>query len=173
MWIPDHLICFLRNLYAGQEATVSPGNGTKDWFLWISLMKGVGQGCILSPCLFNFYVEHIMWNARLDESQVGIKMAGRKINNLRYADDTTLIREWTKEPLDEGERGEWKSWLKTQLSKNKGHGIWSPFTSWQTDGGKVQTVTDFILLSSKIIVDSDCSHEIKGLFLPGRKLWQT
>ena len=176
MGIPDHLICLLRNLYAGQEATVSPGHGTKDWFLWISLMKGVCQGCILSPCLFNFYVEHIMWNARLDESQVGIKMAGRNINNLRYADDTILMaesKEELKSCLMRGEREEWKSWLKPQLSKNKDYGIWSPITSWQTDGGKVQTVTDFILLSYKIIVDSDCSHEIKRCLLLGRKIWQT
>ena len=106
--IPGHLICLLRNLYAGQEATVRTGHGTTDWF---QIGKGVCQGCILSPCLFNFYAEHIMRNAGLEEAQAGIKIAGRNINNLRYADDTTLMAESekelrTKEPLDESERGE-------------------------------------------------------------------
>ena len=88
--IPDHLTCLLRNLYAGQEATVGTVRGTIDWF---QIGKGVRQGCILSPCLFNFYAEYIMQNARLDEPQAGIKIAGRNINNLRYADDTTLMAE--------------------------------------------------------------------------------
>ena len=90
MRIPDQLTCFLRNLYAGQEATVRTGNGTTDWF---QIRKGVCQGCILSPCLFNFYEEYIMRNAGLGEVQAGIKIAGRNINNLRYADDTTLMAE--------------------------------------------------------------------------------
>ena len=90
MGIPDHLTCLLRNLYAGQEVTVRTGDGTTDWF---QIGKGVCQGCILPPCLFNFYAEDIMQNARLDESQTGIKIAGRNINNLRYADDTTLMAE--------------------------------------------------------------------------------
>ena len=98
MGIPDYLTCFLQNLYAGQEATVRTGHGTTDWF---QIRKGV---CILSPCLFNFYAEYIMQNARLDESQVGIKIAGKNISNLRYADDTTLMAE-SKDLLDEGERG--------------------------------------------------------------------
>ena len=93
--IPDHLTCLLRNLYAGQEATVRTGHGTTGWF---RIGKGVGQGYILSPCLFNFYAEYIMRNAGLDEAQAGIKIAGRNINNLRYADDTTLITE-SKEEL--------------------------------------------------------------------------
>ena len=88
MGIPDHLICPLRNLYAGQEATVRTGHGTTDWF---QIEKGVHQGCILSPCLFNFYAEYIMRNAGLEEAQAGIKIAGRNINNLRYADDITLM----------------------------------------------------------------------------------
>ena len=88
MEIPDHLICLLRNLYAGQEATVRTGHGTTDWF---QIGKGVGQGCILSPCLFNLYAEYITRNAGLEETQAGIKIAGRNINNLRYADDTTLM----------------------------------------------------------------------------------
>ena len=90
MGIPDHMTCFLRNLYAGQEATVRTGHGTTNWF---QIGKGVRQGCILSPCLFNLNAEYIMWNARLDKAQAGIKIAGRNINNLRYADDTTLMAE--------------------------------------------------------------------------------
>ena len=92
--IPDHLTCLLRNLYADQEATVSTGHGTSDWF---QIGKGIRQGCILSPCLFNFYAECIMRNARLEEAQAGIKIAGRNINNLRYADDTTLMAESEEE----------------------------------------------------------------------------
>ena len=105
MGIPDHLTCLLRNLYADQEETVRTGYGTTDWF---QIEKGVCQGCILSPCLFNFYVEYIMRNSALDEAQAGIKIAGRNINNLRYADDTTLMAKSgrIKEPLDESERGE-------------------------------------------------------------------
>ena len=90
MGIPDHLICLLRNLYASQEATVRTGHGTTDWF---QIGKGVCQGCILSPCLFNLYAEYIMRNAGLDEAQAGIKTAGRNINNFRYANDTTLMAE--------------------------------------------------------------------------------
>ena len=111
MGIPDHLICLLRNLYAGQEATVRTGHGTTDWLLF----------CILSPCLFNFYAEYIMRNAGLEEAQAGIKIVRRNINNLRYADDTTLMAESEEElkvPLDEGESGERKSWLKAQHSEN-------------------------------------------------------
>ena len=94
MGIPDHLICLLRNFYAGQEATVRTGHGTTDWF---QIGKGVCQGCILSPCLFNLYAEYIMRNAGLEETQAGIKIAGRNINNLRYADDTTLMAESDEE----------------------------------------------------------------------------
>ena len=107
MGIPDHLTCLLRNLYAGQEATVRTGHGTTDWF---QIGKGVHQGCVLSPYLFNLYAEYIMRNAGLEETQDGIKIAGRNINNLRYADDTTLMAEseekLKKEPLVESERGE-------------------------------------------------------------------
>ena len=106
MGIPDHLICLLRNLYAGQEATVRTGHGTTNWF---QIGKGACQGYILSPCLFNLHAEYIMRNTGLEEAQVGIKIARRNINNLRYADDTTLTaesEERTKEPLNESERGE-------------------------------------------------------------------
>ena len=105
MEIPDHLTCLLRNLYGGQEATVRIGHET-DWF---QIEKGVRQGCILLPCLFNLYAEYIMRNAGLEEAQAGIKIAGRNINNLRYTDDTTLMaesEEELKKPLDESERGE-------------------------------------------------------------------
>ena len=115
MGIPDHLTCLLRNLYAGQEATVRTGHGTTDWF---QIGKGVRQGCILSPYWFNLYADYIMRNAGLDEAQARIKIARRNITNLRYADDTTLMAESEEEPLDESERGEWKSWLKAQHSEN-------------------------------------------------------
>ena len=106
MGIPDHLTCLLRNLYAGQETAVGTGHGTTDWF---QIGKGVGQGCVLSPCLFNLHAEYLMQNAGLNEVQAGITIAGRNINNLRYADDINLYgreQRGTKEPLDEGERGE-------------------------------------------------------------------
>ena len=141
MGIPDHLTCLLRNLYAGQEATVRTGHGIADCF---QIAKGVHQGCILSPCFFNLYAEYIMRNAGLDEAQAGIKIAGRNINNLRYADDTTLNgRKWreTKEPLDENERWEWKSWLKAQHSEDKDHGIRSRHFMahrWRNSGNSVR-----------------------------------
>ena len=105
MGISDHLTCLLRNLYAGQEATVRTGHGTTDWF---QIGKGVRQGFILSSCLFNLYAEDIMGNSRLEETQAGIKIAGRNINNLRYADDTTLMAEHEEElkSIDESEKGE-------------------------------------------------------------------
>ena len=105
MGIPDYLTCLLRNLYAGQEATVKTGHGTTDWF---KIKKGVYQGCILSPCLFNLYAHYIMQNARMDESQAGINIPGRNSNNVRYTEDTTLMAysEEEQEPLDESERGE-------------------------------------------------------------------
>ena len=106
MGIPDHLTFLIRNLYAGQEATIRTRHETTDWF---QIGKGIHQDCVLSPCLFNFYAEYIMRNAGLDEAQAGIKIAWRNINNLRYADDTTLMtesEEKLKKPLDESERGE-------------------------------------------------------------------
>ena len=125
MGIPDHLTCLMRNLYAGQEATVRTEHGTTDWF---QIGKGVCPGCILSPCLFNLYAECIMWNAWLHEGQAGIKMAGRNINNLRHADDTTLMtegKEELKSLLLKVKTESEKSWIKTQHSENKDHGIWS------------------------------------------------
>ena len=123
MGIPDHLTCLLRNLYAGQEVMVRAGHGTTDW---LQIGKGVRQGYLLLLCLFNLHAEYIMRNAGLNETQAGIKIAGRNINNLRYADDTTFMTEREEElkvPLDESERGECKSWLKTQHSKNYDDGI--------------------------------------------------
>ena len=122
MGIPDHLTCLLRNLYACQEATVRTGHGTTDWF---QIRKGVPQGCILSPCSFNLYAEYIMRNPGVEEAQAGIKIARRNINNLKYADDTTLMAE-SKEKLKSlllkvKESG--KSWLKAHHSENKDHGI--------------------------------------------------
>ena len=144
----NHLICLLRNLYAGQEATVRSGHGTTDWF---QIGKGVCQGCILSPCLFNFYAEYIMRNTGLEEAQAGIKTAGRNINNLRYADDTTLTAE-SKEELkcllmkvkEESE----KVGLKLNIQKTKIMAS-SPITSWQIDGETVETVSDFIFWAPK------------------------
>ena len=121
--LPDHLTCLLRNLYAGQEATVRTGHRTTDWF---QIRKGVHQGCILSPCLFNFYAEYIMRNAGLEETQAGIKIAGRNINNLRYAHDTTLMAESEEElrsVLMKVKEESGKSWLKVQHSENEGHSI--------------------------------------------------
>src|SRR5574338_482594 len=169
MGIQDHMTCLLRNLYAGQEATVRTGHGTTDWF---PIGKGVHQGCVLSPCLFNFYAEHIMRNAGLEEAQAGIKIAGRNINNLRYADDPNLMAESEEElksllmkVKDESE----KVGLKLNIQKTKIMAS-SPITLWQIDGETMETVTDFILRSSKITADCDCSHEIKRRLLLGRKV---
>ena len=124
MGIPDHPTCLLRNLYAGQEATVRIGHGKTDW---LEIGKGVCQGCILSPCLFNFYAEYIVQNARLDEAQTRIKIARRNIKPqiCKWNHPNDRKQKGTKEPLDESERGEWESWLKTQHSKNEDCAIWS------------------------------------------------
>ena len=168
MGVPDPLTCFLRNLYVGQEATVRNFHGTTDWF---QIEKEVQPGCILSLCLFNFYVENIMQNARLDESQAGIKTAGKNINNLRYVEDTILMAESKEElkcvlltVIKDSE----KAGLKLNIQKTMiiaSH----PITLWQIDGGKVEAVADFIFLGSKIPVDGDCRHEIKRHLLLGRK----
>src|SRR5574337_1055221 len=142
MGIPDHLTCLLRNLYAGQEATVRPGHGTTDWF---QIGKGVCQGCILSPCLFNLHAEYIMRNPGLEETQAGIKTAGRNINNLRYADETTLMAESEEElkrllmkVIVESE----KVGLKLNIQKTKIMAS-GPTTSWEIDGETVQCQTLF------------------------------
>ena len=168
MGIPDHLTCLLGNLYAGQEAAVRMGHGTTDWF---QIGKRVCQGCILSPCLFNLCAEYIMQNARLDEAQDGIKIAGRNINNLRYADDTTLMAE-SKEELKSllmkvKEESE-KVGLKLNIQKTKIM-VSGPITSWQIDGETMETVTEFIFWGSKITADDDCSHEIKRRLLLGKQ----
>ena len=144
MGIPDHLTCLLRNLYAGQEATVRTGHGTTDWFV---IEKGVYQSCILSPCLFNLYSEYIMQNARLNEEQAGIKIAGRNINNLRYVDDTTLMaenKEELKRLLMKVKEVSEKVGLKLSIQKTKIMAS-GPITSWEIDGETVETVSDFIL----------------------------
>ena len=168
MGIPDHLSCLLRNLYACQEATVRTGHGTTDWF---QIGKGVYQGCILSPCLFNFYAEYIMKNAGLEETKAGIKIARRNINNLRYADDTTLMAESkkVKSLLMKVKEESEKVGLKLNIQKTKIMAS-SPVTSWQIDGETMETVSDFILLGSKITADGDCSHETKRCLLLGRKV---
>ena len=148
MGIPDHLICLLRNLYAGQEATVRTGYGTTDWF---QIGKVVCQDCILSSCLFNFYAEYVMRNAGLDEAQAGIKIAGRNINNLRYADDTTLMAECEeklKSLLIKTKEKSEKVGLKLNIHKTKITAS-GPITLWQIDGETVETVTDFILGAPK------------------------
>ena len=168
MGISDHLICLLRNLYAGQEATVRTGHGTTDWF---QIGKGVCQGCIVSPCLFNLYAEYIMRNAGLDEAQAGIKIAGRNINNLGYADDITLTAESQelKSILMKVKEESEKVGLKLNIQKTKIMAS-GPITSWQIDGETVKTVADFILGASKITAGGDCSHEIKRHLLLGRKV---
>ena len=168
MGIPDHPTCLLRNLYGGQEATVRTGHGTTDWF---QIGKGVRQGYILSPCLFNLYAEYIMRNTGLEEAKAGIKIAGRNINNLRYADDTTLRAESEEElkSLLMKVKESKKVGLKLNIQKTKIIAS-SPITSWQIDEETVETVSDFIFLGSKITADSDCSHEIKRCLLLGRKV---
>ena len=166
MGIPGYLTCLLRNLYAGQEATVRTGHGITDWF---KIGKGVCQ--VSSPYLFNLYAEHIMQNAGLDEVQGEINIARRTICNLRCADDTPLMEE-SKEEL--------KSLLMKVKEESKKPGLkfsiqntkimaFSPITSWQIDGEKVEAVADFIFLGSKITVDGDCSHKTKTRLLLGRK----
>ena len=149
------LTCLLRNLYAGQEATVRTGHGTTDWF---QIGKGVHQGCVLSPSLFNLYVEYIMRNAGLEEAQAGVKIAWRNINNLRYADDTTLMaesKEELKSFLMEDESG--KAGLKFNIQKTKIMAS-GPITSWQIDGETMETVRVFIFLGSKITAVGDYNH---------------
>ena len=168
MGIPDDLIFLLRNLYAGQEATVRTRHGTAVWF---QIEKGVCQGCILSPCLFNFYAEYIIRNAELDEVQSGNKIARRNINNLRSADDSTIMAEIEEEPksllIKVKEESE-KVGLKLNIQKTKIMAS-GPITSWQIVGETMEIVTDFIFLGSKITADGGYSDEIKRCLLLGRK----
>ena len=172
MGIPDHLTCLLRNQYTGQEATVRTGHGKTNWF---QTGKGECQRCILSPCLFNLYAEYVMRNAGGKEAQAGIKIAGikiagRSINNLRYADDTTFMAESKelKSLLMKVKEKSDKVGLKLNIQKTKIM-AYGPITSWQIDGETMETVTDFTFLGSKITADGDCSQEIKGHLLLGRK----
>ena len=168
MGIPNHLTSLLRNMYAGQEATVRTGHGTTDWF---QIGKGECQGCILSPCLFNFCAEYIMRNTKLDEAQVGIKIARGNINNLTYADDTTLMAEskelkiFLMKVKEESEKVALK--LNIQKTKNMASG---PITSWEIGGEMMETVRGFIFGGSKTTVDGDSSHEIKRHLNLGRKV---
>ena len=159
----------MRNLYAGQGARVRTGHGPRDWF---QIGKGVRQGCILSPYLFNLYAEYIMRNAGLEEEQTGIKIARRNINNLRYADDTTLMTESEEELksllMKVKEESE-KVGLKLNIQKTKIMAC-GPITSWEIDGATVETVSDFIFGGSKITADGDCSHEILKCLLLGMKV---
>ena len=169
MGIADHLTCLLRNLYAGQEATVRTGHGTTDWFL---IGKGVLQGCILSPCLFNFYAEYIMRNAGLEEAQAGIKTAGRNINNLRYAGETTLMAESEEELksllMKVKEESE-KVGLKLNIQKTKIMAS-GPITSWQIDGKTVETVSDFIFLAPKSLQMVIAAMKLKDAYSLEEKL---
>ena len=167
MGIPDHLTCLLGNLYAGQEAEVRTGHGTTDWF---QIGNGVHQGCILSPCLFNLFAEYIMRNTGLEEARAGIKIAGRNINNLRYADDTTLMAESEEERKSLLMKVESrKSWLKAQHSENEDHGIRSHHfmgNRWGNSGNSVRLYFGGLQNTA----DGDCSHEIKRRLLLGRKV---
>ena len=169
MGIPDHLTCLVRNLYAGQEATVRTGHGTTHWF---QTGKGVRQGCILSPRLFNFYAEYIMRNAGLEETQAGIKIARRNINNLRYADDTTLMAESEEElksllmkVKEESEKVGLK--LKIQKMKITGSG---PITSWEIDGETVETVSEFIFWAPKSLQIVTAAMKLKDTYSLEEKL---
>ena len=167
--IPDHLTCLLRNLYASQEATVRTGHGTTDWYI---IRKGVHQGCILSPCLFNVYAEDIMRNAGLDEAQAGIKIAERNINNHRYADDTTLMAESEdelKSLLMKVKEESEKVGLKLNIQKTKIMAS-GPITSWQTDRETMETVTDFILGAPKSLQMVTAAMKLKDAYSLEEKL---
>ena len=163
MGVPDHLTCLLRNLYAGQEATVRTGHGTTDWF---QIGKEVHQGCILSPCLFNLYAEYIIRNARLDEVQAGIKIAGRNINNLRYADNTTLMiesKEKLKSLLMKVNVESEKVGLKLNIQKTTIMAS-GPIASWQINGETVETVADFILGAPKSLRMVTAAMKLKDAY---------
>ena len=169
MEISDHLTCLLRNMNAGQEATVRTGRGTTDCF---QIRKGVRQGCILSPCLFNVYAEYIMRNTGLDEAQAGVKIAGRNINNLRYADDTTLMAESEEELKSllmkvKGENE--KVGLKLNIQKTTIMAS-GPITSWQIDGVTVEIVTYFILGAPKSLQMVTAAMKLKDTYSLEEKL---
>ena len=168
MGIPDHLTCLLRNLYAGQEATVRTGHGTTDWF---QIGKGVHQGCIFSPCLFNLYAEYIMRNAGLEEAKAGIKISRRNTNNLRYAYETTLMAESEQELkilLIKAKEESEQVGLKLNIQKTKIMAS-GPITSWQIDRRTMEIMTDFIFLGSKITEYGAFSHGVKRGLLLGMK----
>ena len=166
----SHLDSFIFDtLYPFFEATVRTGHGTTDWF---QIGKGVHQGCILSPCLFNLNAKYIMRNAGLEEAQAGIKIARGNIKNFRYADDTTLmaeIEEKLKSLLMKVKEESEKVGLKLNIQETKIMAS-GPITSWEIDGETVETVSDFIFFSSKMTADGDCSHEIKRCLPLGRKV---
>jgi len=164
MRIPDHLTCLLRNLHADQEVTVRTGHGTTNWF---QIGKGVHQGFILLPCLFNLYAGHIKRNTELNEAQARIKIARKNINKFRYIDDTTLVarsKEELKGLLMKVKEESEKVGLKLNIQETKIMAS-GPLTSWEIDGETMETMTDFIFLGSKITADGDCSHAIKRLLL--------
>ena len=168
MGIPDHLTCLLRNLYADQEATVRTEHGTTDWF---QIGRGVRQGCILSPCLFNFYADYIMRNAGMEETQAGIKIAGRNTNNLRYGDDTTLMAENEEELKSlltkvkvESEKVGFKLIQKTKIMAS------GPITSWKIDGETVETVSNFIFLAPKSLQMVTAAMKLKDAYSLEEKL---
>ena len=168
MGIPDHLTCLLRNLYAGQEATVRTGRGTIDWF---QIGKGVRQGSILPPCLFNLYADNIMRNTGLEETQAGIKVAGRNINNLRYADDTILMAESKelKSLLMTVKEESEKVGLKLNIQKMKIMAS-RPITSWQIDGETVETAADFIFWAPKSLQMVIAAMKLKDAYSLEEKL---
>uniref|UniRef100_A0A803U0M2 ribonuclease H n=1 Tax=Anolis carolinensis TaxID=28377 RepID=A0A803U0M2_ANOCA len=168
MGIPSHLVCLLRNLYKDQVATVRTDHGTTDWF---KIGKGVRQGCILLPYLFNLYSEHIMRRVGLDESKAGVKISGRNINNLRYADDTILMAESEEELrslITKVKEESAKAGLQLNIKKTKIMAT-RPIDNWQIEGKNVEAVTDFIFLGAKITADGDCSQEIRRRLLLGRR----
>ena len=163
MGIPDHLTCLLKNLYAGQEATIRTGHGTTDWF---QTEKGVCQGCILSPCLFNLNADYIMKNAGLEAAEAGIKIAGRNISHLRHADDTTLMAESEEELkslLMKAKEESEKVGLKLSIQKTKIMPS-GPITSWQIDGETVERVSDFILGAPKSLQMVTAAMKLKDAY---------
>ena len=171
MRIPDHLTSLLRNLYAGQEATVRTGHGTRDWF---QIGKGVIEGYILSPCLFNLYAEYIKRNTGLVEAQAGIKIAGRNINNIRYADDNTLMAESEelKSLLIKVKEESENVGLKLNIQKIKIMAS-GPITSWQIDGETMETVTDFIFWAPESLQMVIAAMKLKDTCSLEEKLWLT